>query len=469
MALTVERLKSLTAAKVTDVLLTEPEGQWFDRKSARISARELAKTLVAMANAEGGLIAIGFRAGKCEGVSRLIKKQNEWRQAGLDFTEPPVRFVVHLLDCVTSSDRLDQTLLIDVPPGREVYTTTSDEAYIRSGDENRKLSFDQRIELRYDRGDTTFEVNPVRQLGLADLDWSAVSAYADRLGHDPERLLHARDLMTADGVASTAGVLLFGQDPQQVFPHARVRVLRCAGTEWRSGSSQNLVYDRAFEGPLPAQIDAARDAMREIVPQYRALGQDGRFAWFGLVPDEVWLEALVNAVIHRAYSNFGDHIRLVVFDDRIEIESPGRFPGLSSPKDLTKVRRYARNPRIARVMAELDYGQELGEGLRRMVDAMESRGQARPLLTETPGGVSIALHGALDIPDELSVLPQIARSIYGWIERSGQMQTGEIASLAGVSRPTALRHLGVLASLKLIVRVGSSPKDPTAYWKVTGQ
>ena len=150
--------------------------------------------------------------------------------------------------------------------------------------------------------------------------------------------------------------------------------------------------------------------MREIVPQYRALGQDGRFAWFGLVPDEVWLEALVNAVIHRAYSNFGDHIRLVVFDDRIEIESPGRFPGLSSPKDLTKVRRYARNPRIARVMAELDYGQELGEGLRRMVDAMESRGQARPLLTETPGGVSIALHGALDIPDELSVLPQIARS-----------------------------------------------------------
>ena len=83
MALTVERLKSLTATKVTDVLLTEPEGQWFDRKSARISARELAKTLVAMANAEGGLIAIGFRAGKCEGVSRLIKKQNEWRQAGL--------------------------------------------------------------------------------------------------------------------------------------------------------------------------------------------------------------------------------------------------------------------------------------------------------------------------------------------------------------------------------------------------
>ena len=149
-----------------------------------------------------------------------------------------------------------------------------------------------------------------------------------------------------------------------------------------------------------------------------------------------------------------------------EIESPGRFPGLSSPRDLTKVRRYARNPRVARVMAELDYGQELGEGLRRMVSAMESRGQRRPLVQETPGGVNLTLLGGLDAPDELAGLPQLTRSIYGWIERSGRLRTGEVTNLAGIARPTALRHLGTLESMQLIARVGSSRTDPTAYWQV---
>ena len=117
-------------------------------------------------------------------------------------------------------------------------------------------------------------------------------------------------------------------------------------------------------------------------------------------------------------------------------------------------------------MAELDYGQELGEGLRRMVNAMESRGQRRPLLQETAGGVNLLLLGALDVPDELASLPQVARSIYGWIERSGQLRTGEVANLTGVARPTALRHLGSLEAKQLIVRVGGSRTDPTAYWKV---
>ena len=99
------------------------------------------------------------------------------------------------------------------------------------------------------------------------------------------------------------------------------------------------------------------------MPKRRALGPDGRFGWFDIVPEEVWLEALVNAVIHRAYSNFGDHVRLEVFDDRLEVSSPGRFPGIASVDDLGDVRRFARNPRIARVMADLSYGQELGEGL----------------------------------------------------------------------------------------------------------
>ena len=257
MNLSIDLLASMPPESVGPALLAEPEGQWYDRKSARISARDLARALVAMANAEGGLIAIGLHRGVCQGVDAAVERQNDWRQAGLDFTDPPVRFDARLVECLNADDRPDHVFLIEVAPGQQVYATSADEAYVRSGDENRKLSFDQRIDLRYDRGDTTFESRPQPSLDGSALDAGAVKAYAQRLGHDPDQLLHARDLLSADGSPTTAGLLLFGRRPQQVFPHARVRVLRCAGTEWRTGSNQNLVYDRTFEGTLPQQIDAA--------------------------------------------------------------------------------------------------------------------------------------------------------------------------------------------------------------------
>ena len=100
---------------------------------------------------------------------------------------------------------------------------------------------------------------------------------------------------------------------------------------------------------------------------------------------------LYHAVRRRSYSNFGDHIRATVFDDRIEVSSPGRFPGTTALDDLTNVRRFARNPRIARVMAELSYGQEFGEGLRRMVEAMAAAGRPPPAIAQDYGGVVVTL------------------------------------------------------------------------------
>ena len=463
-----ENLLALPPGDLTRRLLTEPENQWFDRKSARIHATDLAKTLVAMANAEGGIIVIGLSNGECEGISGRPENQNGWRQAGLDFTVPPVWFEQRLLECINRNDEADQLFLIVVPPSEQVHATHRDEVFLRVGDEDRRLDFEQRLQLRYDRGDTTFERTPARSFGDAMLDFHAVDEYAARVGHpDPMRLLQARDLTDRDGSPFTAGHLLFGVNPQGVNPQAYVRVLRYAGLERRTGTEQNLVSDIRCEGQLPRQIDAARQAVKEVLPERKALGTDGRFGWFGIVPEEVWLEALVNAVIHRAYSNFGDHIRLAVFDDRIEVGSPGRFPGITSLDDLTKVQRFSRNPRIARVMAELSYGQELGEGLRRMVAGMESTGRQRPIVTQTAGGVTVTLLGTVARGGKLMALPQTARDIFQQLSLLGSTGTGDLVRSTGRSRPVVLRNLRLLESRGLVERTGNSPTDPQAYWSVS--
>ena len=465
MPVTLERLQGAEPTEVAAIVLSENENQWFDRKSQRIKPQQLAESLVALANADGGTLVIGAHDGRCEGVDKVHRRHNQWRQTGLDCTQPPVRYASHLVDCVNQDGEDDHLFVIDVSPGEQVHATTKDEVFLRVGDSNRKLNFEQRLELQYDRGDTTFEASvPPSARDLA-LNAEAVSEYAELLSHpEPERLLRARALVDLDDRPNAAGLLLFGTAPQRAFPQAWVRVTRYEGAERRTGGDQNVVHDVACEGTLPLQIDAARDVIRELLPTRRALGADGRFQWLPIVPEEVWIEALVNAVLHRAYSNFGDHIRVSIFDDRMEVSSPGRFPGVSPPEDLTNVRRFARNPRIARVMSDLAYGQELGEGLRRMVSVMESRGLRRPTIRQTAGGTDITMSGALDVLSAISTLSPTARRIYELLEAAGNLRTGALAELAGVARPTALRYLAELESARLVLRVGSSPKDPTAYW-----
>ena len=467
MPLSFEHLQALSSAARAERLLEEPEGQWFDRKSSRVGARDLAKALVAMANAEGGLLAIGLHSGVCEGVDAKAGAQNQWRQIGFKFTDPPVPFETALLSCVNTAGDADHLFIITVPPSDQVHATTAGDVFLRVGDEDRRLSFDQRIQLQYDRGDTGFERTPAAKFGDAELDDELIAAYVERIGApDSQRLLQARGLIDKDGAPLIAGQLLFGREPQQAFPEAYVRVLKYDGVERLTGAVQNVAADLRCEGALPRQIDTAQAAIHEALPKHRLLGPDGRFGWFGIVPELVWLEALVNAVIHRAYSNFGDHIRVEIFDDRLEVSSPGRFPGISSPVDLTRVARFARNPRIARVMSELSYGQELGEGLRRMVAEMESNRRRPPLVRETAGNVQVALLGALALPDALVAMKPLAQQVFSKIEQAGRMRTGELVEAIGASRPTLLKSLNALEAAQLVRRVGSSPQDPSAYWTI---
>ena len=320
--------------------------------------------------------------------------------------------------------------------------------------------------LHYDRGDTTFERTPARTYGQpAPLDEDSTVRHAHLVGHpDRWRLLQARDLIAPDREPFTAALLLFGARPQRLYPEAYVRVLRYSGKERRTGTAQNLVSDVRYEGRLPQQIDAARRAVREALPKQKSFGPDGRFWVVRHRAGGSVAGGAGECVIHRAYSNFGDHIRITIFDDRVEVASPGRFPGVTSARNLNDVPRFARNPRIARVMADLSYGQELGEGLRRMAIVMESSGLRRPMLRQTAGGVEITLSGVRMQPAELKEMPPVSRLLYEQIVMAGRLRTGELINLTGHSRPRVLQYLYAMEARGLVRRVGGGSTDPHAYW-----
>lgn len=439
-----------------------PEGQWFERKSGRVSARDLAIPLVALANAEGGCVAVGLHSGTVDGVLRA--RANDLRQAAQDFTVPVVRTSVQVLESATGAE----VLLFRVDPGDRVHETASGDCYLRVGDESRKLGFAQRQELEYDRGGAPFDGTAV-DVPPDALDLEQVTAYQRSLGSSsPRDMLRARGLLTRDGSTTVAAYLLFGEHPQDLFPQAHVRVLRYDDPERGSGARQALDTDVRCEGSVPEQIEHAAQVVDSLVPRRRALAASGRFEPVPVVPRDAWLEGVVNAVLHRSYSMAGDHVRVEIFPNRIEISSPGRFPGLIDPTRPLDISRYARNPRLARVCSDLGVAQELGEGIRRIFAEMRARGLTDPLYTQTAASVRLTLFFADAVPAALlATLPRGAVQVLDALRAAQRpLGTGQLTDVLGLTRPTVIRHLTRLQEAGLVIWEGQSAKDPRATWRL---
>lgn len=460
----VDRVLALPHDEAAEQLVQLRESQWFERKSGRTSARDLAVPLVAMANAEGGYVVVGIHDSTVEGVQP--DRLNALRQAAHDFTTPVVRCSATELS--TSDGQV--LLVLRVNPGELVHETTKGDVYLRVGDESRRLGYAQRRELEYDRGSAPFDGTGV-DAEATDLDSAQVSAYQQSIGAvSPEGMLAARDLVTRDGRVTAAGWLLFAQRPQSLFPSAVVRVLRYADNNRGTGAAMSL-YDGGdirCEGSIPEQIAKAAEVIELWVPKVQALAPSGRFEPRPIIPRDVWLEGLVNAVLHRSYSMSGDHVRVEIFPNRIEIENPGRFPGLANPSKPLSISRYARNPRIVRVCSDLGIARELGEGIKRIFGEMRTLGLTDPIYSQSSGSVRLVLSSSDALPEDIRAsLSKGARKVLDTLRLEGRpLSTGQIAELAGIARPTASRHLQILRKLGLVTWDGQGAKDPRASWSL---
>ena len=447
-------------------LANRPESQWFERKSGRLGARELGNALVGFANAEGGTIVLGVTDDHRLEGTLASGKVNEWRKAARNFTVPPVRHAFRVIPCVNLHGAADEIVLLDVESSEQVHTNVREETFLRIGDATHKLGPAEAQELRYDKGDAAFDGRP-SDATAGDFSDTLVAEYARAAGAStPQRALTARGLaLERDGelVPTVAGLLLLGAAPQRRYPEACLRILQYEGVQRETGARANVVADRRIEGDLARQIQEARTVIEEWLPKAIRLGGGGRFGPAPIIPEAAWLEAVVNAVTHRSYSLGGDHIRVSLFRDRIEVESPGRLPGLVRIENIRRT-RFARNPRIARALSDLGYGRELGEGVNRMFEGMAQAGLPEPLYEQGPASVRVTLKADPTGARMLDILPRGSGRFVEFVTRHGRVTTTEAIDLLGRSRPTVLRHLRRLERAGLLERVGST-YDPTAYWR----
>lgn len=457
-------------------LLQLAEDQWFERKSVRVTPRRFAEALVGLANAEGGVVLVGLSEGIVEDVSKEAKRVNDLRRAPVELVSPPARTHFETVEALDGQGAPVQLLLAQVTPGDVVHELTNGDVFLRVGDSTMRLNPAQRQELLYDRGSSQYEASPLHGATIDDLDAPQLAAFRRAVGADStspyERQLRARSLLTLQGEITVGAYLLFAADPTLLLPHAHVRILKYGSVSRGTGSRQELLEDGdiRIQESIPAAIQAASRLISQWIPKRRALQPDGTFGGTPIVPRDAWLEGLVNAVVHRSYSAAGDHIRVEIFPDRIEIESPGRFPGLVDPDRPLEIARYARNPRIARVCSDLAITQEMGEGIRRMFEEMRAHGLSDPVYRQTAGSVRLTLAAIARLdPATEARLPRAAGDVLKALRVAGRpLGTGEVSDFVGRSRPWTLRVLNALRAEGLVHWRGNSPKDPRATWELAG-
>ena len=471
-----------------DVVLfsTLKENQFFDRKSAHKDDREIAKHISAFANAAGGKLVVGIEDnGEVTGFRRNGARDIEnFERAALATCTPTPIVHRERISVVNSSGEDDTVLVLDIEPStsHSVARMSDGDVFLRQNDKSVKLNREQVIALEFDKGQRIFEDELVKDSSIDDVDHEVLDRYKEILGTEvsDEQVLRSRRFMR-DGKLTVAGALLFAQDPSVMMPQARVRILRYDGVKMETGERLNITKERCFCGPLPKVIQGAYELISSMLREFQFLGPDGKFQTVPEYPEFAWFEGLVNAVTHRDYSFRGDYIRISMFDDRMEIISPGALPNIVT-LDNMRTTRYSRNPRIARTLVEFGWVRELNEGVQRIYTEMQNSLLGDPVYSE-PGKTKVQLtlennivartvRRSEALEDKMSSEAIASLSEYELAAirlafANGKVTARELAAHIGRDRRTANRVLSkLIEDGGLLEWHGSSPTDPRQFYKI---
>jgi ATP-dependent DNA helicase RecG len=258
-------------------------------------------------------------------------------------------------------------------------------------------------------------------------------------------------------VPTVGGVLLFGREREPYFPDAWIQAGRF------HGKKKTVIADSSEIRSLP--VKAVEEAI-EFVEKHAFKEADiGRLhrtdRWS--VPPKALREAVVNAVVHCDYSQRGAPIRLMIFDDRVEIENPGLLPFGLTIDDLRDGISKLRNRVVGRVFHELRLIERWGSGIQRMTQACLEAGLPPPLLEEKAARFRVTIFTQLTGPSQLD---PIDKTIVDALDEANGLPTSQIASRIGLTTRATRTRLVRLVELGLVREIGTGPRDPKRrYYK----
>jgi ATP-dependent DNA helicase RecG len=292
----------------------------------------------------------------------------------------------------------------------------------------------------------SWDGRPCPDSSLDDISDGKVGEFVSRAGDararampgSPDEILH-KTRLSSDGVPTFAAVLLFGTDPQSHLPQSVVKCARFAGTR-----STEFIDERTFYGDLFQQVEETYEFALRHISKAITVGDRPQREEHWEYPRDAVRELLINAICHRDYQHTGN-VQLRIYDDRLEVWTPGGLPQGVTPEMLRREHASVpRNPRIAGALFLTGYIEQWGSGTLRAIESCRQAGIGGPEFEEEGGMFVARMRMARRFAEAaLITLGMNARQIraIAYVEEGGEITNAAYCEVNGVSRQTATNEL----------------------------
>ena len=328
--------------------------------------------------------------------------------------------------------------------------------YVRRGAQNLEVKGKAVEDLRLAKGIESYERQTVNVSMTNVTESQTLKDFVKQVvpNLSPKSFLQKQNLIRG-GKPTVAAVLLFAEEPQAALPkRSGVKLYRYKTT---GAPSRETLADvpKSIEGPIVELIKKAVAETSRMIEGISKLGAKGLEPV--QYPIETLHEIVTNAVLHRDYSIAADvHIR--IFDNRVEVESPGILPGQVTVKNILN-EQFARNGMLVRLVNKFPDppNKDVGEGLNTAFKAMQKLRLKPPVIKEPENSVLVDIrHDPMASPEE---------SVMDYLENHEQIKNGIARELTGITSENSMKDVFLrLAKRNLIERVPGK-RGAAAAWQ----
>ena len=456
------KVRELTETDVLDFAQRE-ESHFFDNKASKVSGKNIQKIAVAFANADGGEFVVGIKDSK-----DALNPQDRWDGLpniealnfvfqSLNNTIPQIPHQVEVLRNANNT----VAARVYVEKSENVHRTDAGAVYVRKGAQSLLVTDHDQIQaLSYAKGESSYEDTLVSSATAEDIfetnemraflrdyspatdpiDFTINQNLVDRRTYDPR----------------TAGILLFSDNPVPLLPRrCGIKISRYE-TDLEEPERVHLKEQHTIEGPLYNQIHKAADTITHMMESVRVMSTTG-LVEAKYPPETIW-EILVNAVIHRDYS-ISDDIHVLVYNNRIEIISPGRLPGYVTVYNILDS-RFSRNSKIVRTLNKYKDApnRDMGEGLNTAFQRMQEFQLEKPIITERNNTVCVIIpHTPLASPQE---------RVMEYLDHNETIKNRQAREITGIKSENSMKRIFYdLREKEMIDPVLSKTGSRIVAWK----
>lgn len=423
------KIKDISKADALQIA-SKSESHFFDHKALEVSGQKVQKISVAFANSDGGEFIIGIADEKDEAdVNKRwkgapkVESFNSHLQA-ISEISPTLDFSCTFLTC---KDLPGIVMQVKIEKSASVHETASKDIYIRQGAQSLKLSDKQKIiELQFAKGATSFEDFVVSTVPPETIfESTEIQEFLTDFSPRTDPLEYAIsenliDLKTYDPRVS--GLLLFAKNPSSCLPRkCAVKIVRYE-TKEEEPERDYLGTTISLEGPIYKLIHDTVKAVTKIMSSIKVWTAEG-IRSMSYPPEAIW-EIITNSIIHRDYS-ISDDVQILIFDNRIEILSPGKLPGYVTVENILSS-RFARNHKLVRTLSKYKNApnKDIGEGLNTAFEKMKEWKLKSPIIEEIERNVKVTIpHSPLARPTEL---------ILEFLKKNAQINNKQAREITGI-------------------------------------